>query len=67
MHEKINRWGKVVIKKQFFIKNIKLNIQLWIIDRYKFDLRVYVVVTGTDQLQAFVAEEGLARFCTTKF
>ena len=30
-------------------------------------MRIYVIVTGTSELQAFVADEGLARFCTTKF
>lgn len=37
-----------------------------LVDGFKFDLRVYVVITGVSdgEMQAFVAEEGLARFCT---
>ena len=30
----------------------------------KFDLRIYVIMTGFDPIQAFIADEGLARFCT---
>lgn len=36
-----------------------------LLDGLKFDLRVYVIVVGLGaQQQAFIAEEGLARFCT---
>jgi hypothetical protein len=31
---------------------------------YKFDLRIYVVIMGTNPISAFVCDEGLARFCT---
>lgn len=36
---------------------------------FKFDLRVYVVITGTEdgEIAAFLADEGLARFCTQKY
>ena len=32
----------------------------------KFDLRIYVIITGVSdgQIHAFMAEEGLVRFCT---
>ena len=38
-------------------------------DGFKFDLRIYVVVTGINEgeMHAFVSDEGLARFCTEKY
>lgn len=40
-----------------------------LVDGIKFDLRVYVVVTGINEgdVHAFIADEGLARFCTEKY
>ena len=30
----------------------------------KFDIRLYVVIKGVEKIEAYVYEEGLARFCT---
>ena len=42
-----------------------------LVNGYKFDLRIYVVLVGTgalaSEMQAFIADEGLARFCTEKY
>jgi len=39
----------------------------YLIRRCKFDLRVYVLVTGVDPLKIYVYDEGLVRFATNDF
>ncbi|CAM4710344.1 unnamed protein product [Leuciscus chuanchicus] len=39
----------------------------FIVDGFKFDLRIYVLVTSCDPLGVFMYNEGLVRFCTTEY
>ena len=51
---------KNIVVQKYLDKPLLLN-------GFKFDLRVYVCVFGTNPVQAFICDEGLARFCTAKY
>lgn len=38
-----------------------------LVDDFKWDMRVYVLVTNLEPLTAYLYDDGLARFCTTEY
>ena len=38
-----------------------------LIDNFKFDLRVYVLLAGVDPLRIYVHKEGLGRLATNEY
>ncbi|XP_054243703.1 tubulin polyglutamylase TTLL13 [Indicator indicator] len=54
------RHGERMICQQYISKP-------FLIDGFKFDMRIYVLVTSCDPLRIFVYKEGLARFATMRY
>lgn len=38
-----------------------------LVDKKKFDIRFYIVITSVEPLIAFLYEEGIVRFCTEEY
>lgn len=49
------------------LRSFSFPLQPFILDGFKFDLRIYVLVTSCDPFSIFMFKEGLARFCTTRY
>jgi tubulin polyglutamylase TTLL6/13 len=61
----IKRIEDINLSERFVVQEYLLNPYL--IDGLKFDLRVYVLVTGCSPLRVFIHEDGLARLATEAY
>ncbi|XP_054256449.1 tubulin polyglutamylase TTLL5 [Indicator indicator] len=61
----INNPNQIVLKDNILVSRYISNPLL--IDDFKFDVRLYVLVTSYDPLVIYLYEEGLARFATVRY
>ncbi|CAH1792719.1 unnamed protein product [Owenia fusiformis] len=61
----VNHPDEVPVAEQLIISKYLRNPYL--VDGFKFDIRLYVAVTSYDPLQIYMYEEGLTRFATVKY
>ncbi|NXL23352.1 TTLL5 polyglutamylase, partial [Setophaga kirtlandii] len=61
----INNPNQIVVEDNILVSRYISNPLL--IDDFKFDVRLYVLVTSYDPLVVYVYEEGLARFATVRY
>jgi tubulin polyglutamylase TTLL11 len=63
---------KSIPKNLFSDEHSDLLVQRYIktpilVDKKKFDLRLYVLIKGFNPIQAYLCDEGLGRFCTEDY
>ena len=61
----INKWSQIPKKRPVIVQ--KYLGRPLLINESKFDCRIYVYVTSYDPLRIYVYEDGLVRFCSTKW
>lgn len=63
LHKKSKLKG--IRKKDYLVSEYIVNPHL--INNFKYDLRIYVLVTSFDPLRVYIYKEGLVRFCTEPY
>ena len=53
--------------KEFYYVTQKYVPNPFLIERKKFDFRLYLMIKGVDHMEGFIAFEGLTRFCTEEY